>query len=590
MMMALRKRLIVGLGFIMLMSSMGSGSADAERSDRGEAAIAPVVEPESCPSYPPGFDDSEAGILAYEVAEPAARIPGREWDELKAELQEALSLVRRDFPFVSDIHAWMEFYPSVLEIDLADDLMAKVTEILNTDDAPVTLATGHAEFDALNTQFGLRTVGWGSSGLAFCYHLGLDHNAAISAYSKAEGVASVGLSSAFYGDDSDIFVEKWEDGEWHITFREAWGDCPSGCIYEKFHGFLVANDGVSLLYGGEEPAEPLPVDVPYYAAEPGEPARPNLVGPEAFPRDRVEQLLADASDFSSDRNAARERPVLRLAFGGVFRDCEECPELVVVPAGSFMMGSRATEAERDDDEGPTHGVLIGESLAVGRYEVTREEFGRFVAATGHHTGDSCWILDDEWQAAERKGWADPGFEQTDRDPAVCVSWEDAQAYVRWLSWQTGEAYRLLTESEWEYVARGGTSTARHWGETETGQCRYANGADLAARTYHEGWQVVPCDDGHYRTAPAGSYTGNWFGLHDVLGNVWEWTQDCWNADYKGAPSDGRAWVSGDCSRRVVRGGSWFSIPSVLRSADRGSLASGHRLSFVGFRVARSLGA
>ena len=318
---------------------------------------------------------------------------------------------------------------------------------------------------------------------------------------------------------------------------------------------------------------------------------------EAYERARATDTSASYGGYlrayANGRHAAQARQLQAAAvrreeegrIGGRFRDCEGCPELVVVPAGSFMMGSRASEEGRYDSEGPVHRVTISEAFAVGVYEVTRGEFGRFVAATGHKSGDSCWFWDGEWTEEEGKGWRDPGFVQTERHPVVCVSWKDVQAYVKWLSGETGEEYRLLSASEWEYVARGGTGTARYWGGTESGQCRNANGADR--QTDYSG--AVTCDDGYEWTAPVGSYGANGYGLYDVLGNVWEWTEDCWNESYEGAPSDGRAWESGECGRRVVRGGSWYDLPRFLRSAYRFRNSTGFRFSSLGFRVARTLG-
>ena len=279
-----------------------------------------------------------------------------------------------------------------------------------------------------------------------------------------------------------------------------------------------------------------------------------------------------------------------------FRDCPECPELVVVPSGSFMMGSPGSEEGRYDDEGPVHRVRIAEPFAVGVYEVTRGEYGRFVSATGHASGDSCMTYEQEegeweegeWEERSGRNWRNPGFRQTDEHPVVCVSWEDAQAYVRWLSVETGEAYRLLSEAEWEYVARGGTETARYWGESESGQCHHANGADMEAKRHASGWTVVDCDDGYYRTSPVGTFSANRWKLHDVLGNAWEWVEDCWNDSYAGAPGDGSAWESGNCGVRVLRGGSWVSQPRDLRSAGRSGDTPGSRGGNVGFRVARTL--
>ena len=278
-----------------------------------------------------------------------------------------------------------------------------------------------------------------------------------------------------------------------------------------------------------------------------------------------------------------------LEAGDMFRDCDACPEMVVVPAGTYMMGSPASEKGRDDNEGPVHQVTIAQPFAVGKYEVTRGEYGRFVSATGHSTGNSCKIYEDgAWKSRSGRDWRNPGYEQTAEHPVVCVNWKDAQAYVRWLSDQTGEGYRLLSEAEWEYVARAGTTTAWYWGESETGQCRYANGGDQTAKSHNDGWTVAACDDGHYQTAPVGSYEANAFGLYDVLGNVWEWTGDCWNKSYAGAPSNGGAWEGGKCTRRVLRGGSWYSEPRYLRSAYRYRFTPRFRIYYLGFRLARTL--
>ena len=308
-------------------------------------------------------------------------------------------------------------------------------------------------------------------------------------------------------------------------------------------------------------------------------------------RDAIEAKLTPA-----ERAEAQKRARTWAAAGpppprAIFRDCGECPEMVVVPAESYLMGSPSpsTGAGRYDDEGPVHQVVIGEPFAVGVKEVTRGEYGRFVRATGHSAGDSCWTYEDgEWKDRGRRNWEDPGFEQTDEHPVVCVNWEDAKAYVKWLSDETGEGYRLLSESEWEYVARGGSGTARYWGED--GQCRYANGGDRSVKGRYSDWRwgVASCDDGHVHTAPVGSFAPNGFGLYDVLGNVWEWVEDCWNGSYAGAPSDGRAWESGNCGRRVLRGGSWNNAPWNLRSAVRGGLTTGNRDGYNGFRVARML--
>ena len=300
---------------------------------------------------------------------------------------------------------------------------------------------------------------------------------------------------------------------------------------------------------------------------------------------------AEEARQRKDEAERRERERASSEPGRRFRDCDGtwCPEMVVVPAGSYMMGSPESEAGRNDDEGPQHRVRIAKPFAVGVMEVTRGEFARFVHDTGHSTGNACVTYEGgEWEQRSGRSWRNPGFNQTDGHPVVCVSWEDAQAYVKWLSRETGERYRLLSEAQWEYVARVGTRTSRYWGDGETRQCAHANGADRALKRRYGDWKwtVASCDDGRIHTAPVGSYRANGYGLHDVLGNGWEWVEDCWHDGYGGAPGDGRAWtVGGDCSRRVLRGGSWIIRPQGLRSAYRVRRTAGNRFSVAGFRVA-----
>ena len=277
--------------------------------------------------------------------------------------------------------------------------------------------------------------------------------------------------------------------------------------------------------------------------------------------------------------------------GSTFRDCEQCPEMVVVPSGSYEMGSPAFDEGRSDDEGPVHRVTLVEPLAVGVYEITRGEFGRFVQATDYAMGDACWIWNTDsgkWEKRSDHHWRDPGFAQTDQHPVVCVSWRDAKEYVLWLMRETGKTYRLLSEAEWEYVARGGTKTAWYWGDEETDQCRHANGFDRSVKRRYPKWKTAKCDDDAVHTSEVGQYNANGFGLHDVSGNVFEWVEDCWHDSYAGAPADGSAWTSGNCNRRVLRGGSWDVSPRGLRSAGRFRNYSGLRLDFIGFRIARTL--
>ena len=252
----------------------------------------------------------------------------------------------------------------------------------------------------------------------------------------------------------------------------------------------------------------------------------------------------------------------QLGVGQRFRDCPECPEMVVVPAGSFLMGSPDAEEGRFEDEGPLHRVTFSMPFAVGIYEVTFDEWDACVASGG------CFghRPEDDWGRGRR--------------PAIRVAWIDAQSYVRWLSCKTGKYYRLLSESEWEYVARAGTRTPFHTGSTiSTGQANYDGD-----HVYGSGRKRVY----HWKTVPVGSFPANAWGLHDVHGNVWEWVQDCWNGNYQGAPRDGSAWESGDCSLRILRGGSWNYYPRYLRSANRFRFKPGSRNYFSGFRVSRVL--
>jgi len=274
--------------------------------------------------------------------------------------------------------------------------------------------------------------------------------------------------------------------------------------------------------------------------------------------------------------------------GSTFMDCETCPRMVVIPSGSFMQGSPVTEIDREQNEGPQHAVNIPYSLAVGQFEVTRGEFARFVSESGYESS-GCWIYDGTWSIKNGHNWLSPGFPQEDNHPVTCVSWEDAKAYVGWLNEKTGKNYRLLSSSEWEYVARSGTESSRSWGDDAVSACQSANVADLSTEKLYPGWDVFSCSDGYNYTAPAGSFLPNGFGVYDMLGNVFEWVDDCWNDGYHGAPNDGSAWTSGDCTYRMLRGGSWFSEPKFVRSAFRNRFEPDYRSSTFGFRVARTVG-
>jgi len=273
--------------------------------------------------------------------------------------------------------------------------------------------------------------------------------------------------------------------------------------------------------------------------------------------------------------------------GDVFRDCRECPEMVVVPPGSFRMGDIAGGGS--SSERPVHKVTVAEAFAVGRYEVTVGQFREFVHETGYRTEGGCHLWSGSaWEIDSSKSWQDPGFDQTDQHPAGCMNWGDAEAYAIWLARKTGQGYRLLSEAEWEYAQRAGGGSLWSHGNDETGICRYGNTRDDTYRSNTTDTAGAQCDDGSITKAPVGSYQPNEFGLYDMTGNVYEWTQDCWNDSYSGAPVDGSSWMSGDCSRHTLRGGSWPSRPWGLRSAFRNKFETENRSNNFGFRVARPL--
>jgi formylglycine-generating enzyme required for sulfatase activity len=279
--------------------------------------------------------------------------------------------------------------------------------------------------------------------------------------------------------------------------------------------------------------------------------------------------------------------------GKSFRDCANCPEMVVVPVASFVMGSSKESESRGDDEGPQHQVTISKPFAVGKFEVTRAQFETFVRETGYPSGNRCWT-NENGKFAERseRSYRNPGFSQADSHPVVCVNKEDAMSYVKWLNSKiTGTTYRLLSEAEWEFVARATTKTPYFFGDDQSELCANGNGLDETAKKTFPNLPMAPCSDGYVFTSPVGSFSANRFGLHDVHGNAWEWAADCWHETYAGAPNDGSAWMGadgGECTKHVLRGGSWDNDPRDLRSAVRNWLNAGSRYNSFGFRVARSL--
>jgi len=291
-------------------------------------------------------------------------------------------------------------------------------------------------------------------------------------------------------------------------------------------------------------------------------------------------LLATAGLISGEARVAQ-------GMATTFRECVECPEMTAIPAGRFVMGSPAGERGRFDSEAPQHEVSL-RAFALGTYDITNEEFLTFLRETGFQPAPCDPILDLTWSSPAKGIAYAPGNSPPGGDPAVCLNWFDAEAYVAWLNAKVRAQghlpvgskgpYRLPSEAEWEYAARAGTKTVRWWGDAIGKGHANCNGCG-------SGFDGI-------LIAPVGSFEPNPFGLYDMLGNVWQWTEDCWNESYVGAPADGSAWTRGDCRKRVLRGGSWSNLPEFLRSATRSKAnAAGGDFdysSYAGFRVARTL--
>jgi formylglycine-generating enzyme required for sulfatase activity len=291
--------------------------------------------------------------------------------------------------------------------------------------------------------------------------------------------------------------------------------------------------------------------------------------------------------------------------GRTFRDCAtSCPPMVQVPAGHFLMGASLAEEERQGmpvaQRGrsiPQHEVTFAHPFAMGKYPVTVGEFRAFVQESGYKVDESCTNQhrqDGHWIYENTRGysWRDPGFLQTDDYPVVCVTWDDAMAYAAWLGRKTGHHYTLPSEAEYEYAARAGTTTSFFWGDNRDAQaCLYANEPDLDQAKALGDVPSGPdyrfqCHDGYAWTSPVGVYRPNAFGLYDMLGNIWEWTADCSNPNYEGAPTDGSAWMTGDCDGHATRGGSYGNAVFSAYAGIRAPRDGDYRGHSFGFRVAR----
>ena len=312
-------------------------------------------------------------------------------------------------------------------------------------------------------------------------------------------------------------------------------------------------------------------------------------------RDEEDKLAKRIAKPSPLKSASSPKRQPGTVFQETLKDGSKSPEMVVIPTGSFLMGSPNDEPGRSGDEGPQHIVNITEPFAIGRYEVTVGQFRKFNKATGYRTdaekGDGCFTYAGEWKKIKNANWDSPQFEQNDRHPVVCVSWTDTKAYIDWLNAETsGKPFRLPSESEWEYTVRAESDTSRPWGTKSSATCKYANVADNTLKQTLPEWpySIHDCFDGYVYTAPVDTFTKNKFGLYNLIGNAWEWVQDTWHENYKSAPTDGSAWVDIDSELRVLRGGSWNIKPDSARSAIRDGGNPADSGSVVGFRLAQDI--
>jgi formylglycine-generating enzyme required for sulfatase activity len=318
----------------------------------------------------------------------------------------------------------------------------------------------------------------------------------------------------------------------------------------------------------------------------------------------VLSMSASLAAVEPARGAEKQSsPTLRA--GSILVDCSVCPRMVTIPGGSVRMGSPVSEAGRYKNEGPQRDITVP-ALAMSETEITREQWAAFAAETNRATPAGCYTQGDgnddlsDWVVSA--SWQAPGFTQTADHPVVCVSWEDARAYTAWLTKKTGSLYRLPSEAEWEYAARGGTVTPFYWGVSGDRDCTHMNGGDrslmkafpafekaiaAAFAKGESGSRVIDCEDGSAFTSAVRRYEPNPFALYDMTGNVWELVEDC---KLDALPQDARPQTAATCTNHRARGGSWDDYPDDLRMAVRKSMPADLRRNDVGFRVVRDLGA
>lgn len=306
----------------------------------------------------------------------------------------------------------------------------------------------------------------------------------------------------------------------------------------------------------------------------------------------VDKTSAESPLFKPERGSESEQQksgeselFSKIKTGAIFSDCPGCPTMIVAPAGEWSLGSMQNREEQ-----PIHLVNFSRPFAVAQFEISRGEFAKFVSATNYSAKGCLTYENNEWLHREQRDWQSPGYIQDDSHPVVCVSWVDATQYISWLSELTGKEYRLLSSSEWEYLARRGLDRNEIRNDSLKEICQFANVADESAQKEYPGWVVHNCDDHYVHTAPANttSFEPDPLGVSGLLGNAFEWVSDCWSAGYETAPSDGSANLTGDCTLRILRGGSWFSQPDYVRFGFENRFDSNTRASTFGFRIARGL--
>lgn len=280
--------------------------------------------------------------------------------------------------------------------------------------------------------------------------------------------------------------------------------------------------------------------------------------------------------------------------GYAFQECADCPEMVIIPPGSFTQGFDGGLEARY--EGPRRDITIDYHFAIGRFEVTQAQYRAFIEQSGYEPSPGCFLWDGIGAPfIDANGWEDPNYGRppADNEPVACLNWTHANAYVTWLAESTGQPYRLISEAEWEYVARAGRAddATYPWGESEEEACLHGNVLDRSSKRFDPKLTMpeAPCDDGFPQVAPVGQFQPNPFGVYDITGNVWEWLADCYVMPYaEDAPTDGSAYINESCDRRAVRGGAWLSTLFWQRPTFRGRDPEDLTSRIFGLRVARDL--